>query len=228
LTVYCAAIEGGSFCFRSLVTESGLLCPTCRTADCAQYHDTWFRKRIADLCSGDVFENLPILRLKFCTGTPKSLFPAELWRGRATISSVLEAVSDAINGGVEYALQRATATGDGDEPFSERTLRRWIKRTVDRLPVAGMSLNIPIDSAEPAAERLENFLTEVHPHHLLALRCQWGFSLLDVPPQQKPPNTAAHIKPVFQHPRPPQNPPSKYVRRGTRSHLSRRGRSPDD
>jgi hypothetical protein len=37
-----------------------------------------------------------------------------------------------------------------------------------------------------------------------------------------------HIKPGFQHPRLPQNPPSRYVRRGTRSRLSRRGRSPDD
>ena len=228
LTVYLAAIEGENFCFGSLVAESGLLCTACGTADCARYHGTWYRKRIYDLCSGDVFENLPILRLKFCAGAPKSLFPAELWRGRATVSSVLEAVSDAINGGIEHALQRAVAAGDGDEPFSERTLRRWIKRTTDRVPVASASLNFPSDSGEPAAEKFENFLSQVHPRHLLALRRQWGFSILDVPRPQKSPNTATRIKLGFQDPRPPQNPPSEYVRRGTRSPLSRRGRSPDD
>ena len=200
----------------------------CHTADCAQYHGTWFRKRIVDLCSGDVFENLPILRLKFCTGPAKSLFPAELWRGRATVSSVMETVLDAMDGGAKHAMQRATANGDGDEPFSERTLRRWIKRAGDRVPIASAALNFPSANGGSAAEKLENFLTEVHPHHLLALRRQWGFSILDVPPPQKPPNTTTRLKPGFQHPRPPQNPPSKYVRRGTRSRLSRRGRSPDD
>lgn len=228
LAVYCAAIESGDFCFRSLVAESGLVCGTCGTADCVRYHGSWFRKRIVDLCSGDIFENLPILRLRFCTGNSNSLYPAELWRGRATVSSVLDAVSDAIGGGVDYALQRATSAGDGDEPFSERTLRRWIKRTGNRVPVASASLNIPLDRGGPAAEKLEVFLSWVHARHLLGLRRQWGFSLLDVPPPPKTPNTSTRIKPGFQNLRPPQNPPSEYVRRGTRSRLSRRGRSPDD
>jgi len=228
LTVYRAAIESGDFCFRALVAESGLLCATCGTADCAKYHGTWFRKHIVDLCSGDVFENIPILRLRFCTGSVKSLFPAELWRGRATISSVVETVLDAIDGGVEHAMQRAIANGDGDEPFSERTLRRWLKRAVDRVPVASASLNFPSGSGLSPAEKLENFLIQVHPHHLLALRRLWGFSILDVPPPEKPRRSVSCPKPIFQHPRPAQNPPSKYVRRGTRSRLSRRGRSPDD
>jgi len=221
-------MESENFCFSSLVTESDLVCPECGTADCARHHGTWFRKRIVDLCSGDIFESLPILRLKFCTGNPKSVFPAELWRGRATVSSVLEAVSDAINGGIDHALQRAMSTGDGDEPFSERTLRRWLKRTVDRVPVAAASLDFPSDRGVSAAAELENFLTRVHPRHLLDLRRQWGFSILDVPPPQESPNTAVCPKPGLQDPRPPQNPPSRYVRRGTRSRLSRRGRSPDD
>jgi hypothetical protein len=228
LAVYLASINGGDFCFRSLVAESGLLCPTCGTADCASYHDTWFRKRIFDLCSGDVFENFPIVRLRFCSGHPKSMFPAELWRGKATVSSVLEAVSDALGGGVEHALQRVVAAGDGHESVSERTLRRWIRRAADRVPVAAASLDFPPDRGEGVAARLENFLTRVHPHHLLALRRQWGFAILDVPSRPKSPNTAACPKPVFPHPRPPQNPPSRYVRRGSRSRLSRRGRSPDD
>ena len=71
------------------------------------------------------------------------MFPAELWRGKATVASVLEAVSDALSGGVEQALQRAVTAGDGDEPFSERTLGRWLKRTIDRVPVAAVALNFP-------------------------------------------------------------------------------------
>lgn len=228
LAVYSAVIESGNFCFLPLVAESGLLCEKCRTANCARHHGTWFRKRIFDLCTGDIFKNLPILRVAFCDDTTKSMFPAELWRGKATVSSVLEAVSDAISGGVDYALQRAMSTGDGDEPFSERTLRRWIKRTIDRVPVAGVSLNFPSDSAESAAEKFENFLTQVHPHHLLTLRRQWGFAILDVPPPEKPRRSTAYPKPVCQNPCPPQNPPSAYLPRGTRSSLHRRGPSPDD
>ena len=208
MAVYRAAIESGSFCFRALVVESGLLCPTCGAFDCVQYHGTWFRKIVFDIYSGELFKNLPVLRIVFCDGTTKSLFPAELWRGRATVSSVMEAVSDAIIGGVEYALQRAVATGDGDEPFSERTLRRWIKRTGDRVSVASVALNFPSDSDQSPAEKFENFLTRVHPHHFLTLRHQWGFSILDVPLLQKPPNTATRVKSVFQHPRPPQNDPA--------------------
>jgi hypothetical protein len=210
------------------VAATGLVCPRCHSADCARYHGTWFRKRIVDLCRGEVFENVPIVRLKFCTGRSKSMFPAELWRGRATVSSVLEAVSDALGGGVEHALQRVVAAGDGHDSVSERTLRRWIRRAADRVPVASASLNFPPDRGECAAGRLENFLTRVHLHELLALRRRWGFSILDVPPPQKPSNTATRVKPGFPHPRPAQNPPSRYVRRGSRSRLSRRGRSPDD
>jgi len=204
------------------------VCPECGTADCARYHGTWFRKRVFDLCSGDLFENLPILRLRFCTGTTKSLFPAELWSGRATVASVLEAVSDALSSGVEHSLQRVVAAGDGHESVSERALRRWIKRTCDRVPVAAASLDFPSDRGVSAAARLENFLIRVHPRHLLDLRRQWGFSILDVPPPEKPRRSLSCRRAVFAHPRPPQNPPSRYVRRGTRSHLSRRGRSPDD
>ena len=210
------------------MAESGLLCAKCGTAECARHHGTWFRKRVVDLSSGTTFTNLPIVRLKFCTGNHKSLFPADLWRGKATVSSVLGVVWDAISVGVEQALQRAVAAGDGDEPFSERTLRRWIKRLVDRMPLAWGSLNFSADGSECAAARFENFLTQVHLHELLALRRQWGCSLLDVPAPPPSPPTAMCIKPGFQHPRAPQNPPSKYVRRGARSRRSRRGRSPDD
>jgi hypothetical protein len=228
LTVYRNALESGDFSFRFMVAESGLLCAKCGTAGCARYHGTWFRKRVVDLSSGTTFTNLPIVRLKFCTGNPKSLFPAELWRGKATVSSVLGAVWDAVSVGVEQALQRAVTAGDGDEPFSERTLRRWIGRARQRVPVACASLGFPAGGGQPAPAKLENFLTLVHPHDLLALRRRWGFAILDVPPPPKTASTATRVKPGFHHPRPPQNPPSRYLRRGSRSRLSRRGRSPDD
>ncbi len=183
---------------------------------------------ILDLCTGEHFKNLPILRVRFCDGTTKSLFPAELWRGRSTISSVLETVSNAISGDVEQSLQWAMAAGDGDEPVSERSIRRWIKRTVDRVPVASASLNFPSDAGQPAAEKFENFLIRLRPRHFLELRRRWGYSFLDVPGPQKPPHSTTCPKPVLQNPLPPHDPPSEYLPRGTKSRLSRRGRSPDD
>ena len=228
LAVYLSAIESGDFILRSLVAESGLQCPKCGTADCTRYHGRWFRTKILDLCIGEAFENLPILRVKFCQGPTKSLFPAELWRGRSTVSSVLEVVSNAIDGGVEQALQWAMAAGDGDEPVSERSIRRWVKRSGDRVPVASATLNFPADGGQPAAEKFENFLTRLHPGHLLELRQRWGYSLLDVPGPQKPPRSTTCPKPVFPDPLPPHEVPSEYLPRGTRLRRSRRGRSPDD
>ena len=203
--------------------ESGLLCSQCGTADCAKYHGTWFRKIIHDLCSGEVFENIPILRVVFCDGSTKSLHPAELWRGKATITSCLEVSSIALEEGIDNALQWVTSKGDGEESVSERTLRRWVKRTGDRAPIAAAALNFSLSTREPAAEKLENFLTQLHRRDLQVLRHQWGFSLLDVPPPGKPTNTSMCPKPVFQNPRLPQNPPSEYLPRGTKSFLHRRG-----
>ncbi len=203
--------------------ESGLQCPKCRTADCANYHGTWFRKIIHDLCSGYVFKNVPILRVIFCDGSTKSLHPAEIWRGKATITSTLEVSSIAAKDGLDEALQWVTMSGDGDEVISERTLRRCLKRTVDRVSIASVALNFSTPTCGSAAEKLENFLTQLHRCDLLTLRRQWGFSLLDVPPSEKHTNTAKCPKPGFQNPRPAQNLPSEILPRGTKSILHRRG-----
>lgn len=221
-------IESKSFCFRSLVDESGLVCESCGIADCARYHGTWLRKRVIDLCSGRVFKDLPILRLRFCTGNPRSLFPAELWRGRATISSVLESVSDAIDGGVESALQRAVDATDGDQPFSERTLRRWIKRAAAQIPVASTALKFSLGDRHRLAGKLESFLLRLRLDDLLELRRRWGFSILDTPRPEESTHTTARIRPGFHDPRPAQSPPSHYLHRGARSRLARRRRSADD
>lgn len=228
LAVYLAVIKSGNFCFLSLVAESGVLCRKCGTADCAEYHGQWFRKEIIDLCTGEIFNELPILRVRFCDGATKSLFPAELWRGRATVTSTLETAFIAIKDGLDEAMQWAMAGGDGDELVSERTVRRWKKRTMDRVPIASAALNFPSVPGQPSAAKLENFLTHLHPHHLLALRRQWGFSILDIPGLQKPPHSTSCPKPVFQNQRPAHNPPSEYLPRGTKSCLYRRGRPPDE
>ncbi len=223
LAVYLAAINIGNFVIRDLVVEAGLLCPKCRTADCAKYHGTWYRKLIHDLCSGEVFNKVPILRVVFCDGSTKSLHPAELWRGKATITSTLEVSSIAAKDGLDEALQWVTLAGDGDEVISERTLRRWLKRTVDQVPIASEALNFSLPSREPPSEKLENFLAQLHRYDFLTLRRQWGFSFLDLPVPEKRTTTAKCPKSVFQKPCPAPNPPSEYLPRGTKSFPSRRG-----
>jgi len=157
------------------------------------------------------------------TAAPSLCFQRSYGVSEASIPSVLEASSIALKNGVSEALQWATSTGDGEEYISERTLRRWIKRTGDRVPFASTVLDFSPATKEPALEKLENFLTQLHRRDLLALRSQWGFSLLDVPPPEKPTNTTKCPNPVFQNPRPAQNPPSEYLPRGTKSFPHRRG-----
>ncbi len=142
LSVYSAAMKSGNYEFSALVAESGLLCPDCGTADCAKYHGRWLRKKIRDLCSGDLFLNLPLLRVRFCNKSTKTIYPVELWRGRSTVTSVLEAVFLTLSEGMESALQRVMDAGDGTETVSERTVRRWIKRVGNRLPVAAKTLGL--------------------------------------------------------------------------------------
>ncbi len=223
LAVYLAAINIGNFVIRDLVVEAGLLCPKCRTADCVKYHGTWYRKLIHDLCSGEVFNSVPILRVVFCDGSTKSLHPAELWRGKATITSTLEVSSIAAKDGLDEALQWVILSGGGDEVISERTLRRWLKRTLDRVSIASAILSFFPLTNEPASEKLENFLTQLHCRDLLTLRRHWGFSFLDLPPPEKPTNTIKCPKPGFHNPRPAQNPPSEILPRGTKCFPYRRG-----
>lgn len=166
--------------------------------------------------------------MKFCTGRTNSLFPCELWRGKATLTSTLEAVSVTSIDGVSCALQWCIqGRDDGHEPVSERTIRRWTKRASSRVPVATAILGVP-HAAGNRAGGLEDLLSVARLTDLLAVRQRWGVSLLDVPPPVKPATCAMCLKPGFQNPLPPQNPPSRYLRRGTRSCLARRGRPPDD
>lgn len=228
LSVYRKSIESGGYDFRALVVESGLQCPGCRTADCARYHGRWTRKLVRDLATGDSFTRLPILRARFCNGTTRSLFPAELWRGRATVTSVLQTVAHAVADGLEHALGWAMAAGPGDELVSERTARRWLKRARGRVPVAERTLGLAPPPVWPAAGKLQDCQPHLCGDHLLRLRRQWGHALLDLPTAPRPARTA--VRPMPGHPDPslPHDPPSRYLRRGTRCFPRRRGQPPDD
>jgi len=59
--------------------------------------------------------------------------PADLWRGRSTVGSVLQAVVHVLREGVGPALEWAAYAGAGEEPVSERSLRRWKRITQRRL-----------------------------------------------------------------------------------------------
>jgi hypothetical protein len=228
LSVYKAAVESGDFEFLSLVAESGVRCSRCGLADCARFHGRWSRKKVLDLCSGELFRNLSILRARFCSGKTNSLFPGELWRGCATVTSVLELAAHVVAEDLDQALQWSMEAGDGDEAISERTARRWVKRAGERVPIASAFLNFLAPAGQLPASKLIDFIASLDPGRLLEIRRQWGGSLLAVPPRAKPPRTATCPKPVCQSPLPPHDPPSVYLPRGTRSRLHRRGRPPDE
>lgn len=187
------------------------------------------RKEVRDLCSGKVFRDLPILRVRFCSGMTRSLFPAELWRGRVTVSSVLEAVHHAAMAGIDSALRWAMQAGDGDELVSDRSLRRWTRRMAVRLPIASQCLGFALQTHSSTAAKLDDMMTRLRPRHLLQLRRQWGHGLLDaaalLPASRS--RTATWPRPGGQDPAVAHDPPSRYLPRGTRSRLARRGRPPD-
>ena len=116
-----------------LVEASGRRCGKCKAWRCFRPHAVRYRKLITDLTTGEVFRNLPIRRVIFCDGTTASLFPAEVWRGRFTVSSVLEAVVQVHRDGIEAAGEWALYAGTGDEMVSDRTLRRWCEMVRTRL-----------------------------------------------------------------------------------------------
>ncbi len=81
----------------------------------------------------EVFEQLPILRARFCQEPTRSVMPADPWRGRCTVGSVLATAVRFLRQGLGPALEWAACAGDGEEPVSERTVRRWQAITQKRL-----------------------------------------------------------------------------------------------
>ena len=187
-----------------------------------------FRKRITDLATGAVLKNLPIQRVIFCDGTTASLVPAEVWRGRFTISSVLEAVVRVHRDGVEAAGEWALYAGTGEEMVSDRTLRRWREVVRTRLLGSAFSwlgprLGLSWSGHTPVAAQLDRLLDRVTSPVLAGFRALTGRGLLDKPSDPPAPaRSTARRVPGRLAPAPPPIMPSPTRPRGAWSRLQRR------
>lgn len=159
-------------------------CTRCGTGGCAQPHAWRHRKRVTDLSTGDVFERLPIRRIVFCDGKTVSLQPAELWRGRFTVTSVVETGVHVFRDGVRGAYEWCWAGGRDGSPVSVRTLGRWAKIIRERLIGSALSflgprLSFSWSSREGEASQLECLLERLTPETLIGFRTHFGRALLD-------------------------------------------------
>jgi hypothetical protein len=230
LAAYRAAI-GSSFALAAVVTASGLRCEKCGDGGCARRHAVRSRKHITDLTTGEVFENLPIVRVVFCSKKTASLVPGELWRGRFTVSSVVEAVVRVHRDGVEAASEWALYAGTGEEVVSERTLLRWRNIVRTRLVGSALSCLGPLlglswsDASEPAGQ-LETILERLSGTALLAFRSLTGYAVLDAPSARcSSTRSTTRRVPGRLAPTPPHIAPSPRRPRGAWSH-PRKSRAP--
>lgn len=167
-----------------VVATGGAVCTRCGSANCARPHGFRHRKQITDLSTGDVFRAVPIRRVRFCDGHTASLVPAELWRGRCTITSVLETVVHALRDGIAAACEWTTHAGHGEEIVSPRTLQRWRGLVRQRVIGAAFSWLLPAtraawSNARPAAPQLEALLRQITGSLLGSFRAVFGRGLLD-------------------------------------------------
>lgn len=183
-----------------LLGESGVSCPTCGTADCAQPNGWRYRKWVRDLSTGDVFEDVPIRRTEFCDGSTVSLLPSELWRGRSTVSSVLETVVRVLRDGVETAHEWTLYAGSGESVVSRRTLRRWTGLIETRLVGSALAWLGPrlglcwFDRVDVAGQ-LRTVLDRLGGVLLLKFRAATGHAVLDKPltPTKPSPTTSRRV-----------------------------------
>lgn len=218
LVVYISLVEQGDYDLAALVLEADVHCSRCRSGLCAVLHGKWYRKQVTDLSTGMVYRWVPILRVAFCDGSSESLRPAELWRGRYTVSSVLETTSHVLAKGINETLDWTMYAGGGEPVVSERTLRRWTRRVVSRLAPLGDLLGHPAPvEAVTLAERLVWLLEWIGSADLLRFRTLTGYGLLDKPsPPAKASRTTARPRPGHLSPASPHDPPSRYLPRGSR------------
>jgi len=177
-------MASGAWTLAGLLAEAGLTCAVCGSADCARFHGRRYRKRVRDLSTGEVFQDLPILRVRFCSGATPSLMPAELWRGRSTLTSVVETVVHVQRDGVEAAHDWTSFAGRGEAVVSCRTLRRWCALVQARLVGAALAwlgprLGFQWSDSVPSAEQLEALLERLTEAVLLAFRALTGQAVLD-------------------------------------------------
>jgi hypothetical protein len=212
------------------VREAGRSCPGCGTDRCARAHAWRYRKRVTDLSTGEVFDNIPILRVLFCDGSTVSLPPGELWRGRATLHSVLETVVWVLRDGIERAYEWTLFAGTGQSVVSRRTLRRWRRLVLRRLVGSawawlGPRLGLDWSDQQDAARQLEAVLDPLTDTLLLAFRAVSGRAVLDKPPPASAPpscvtrRVAGRLAPTPPHDR-------SLPRRPRGSWCSRRRRGP--
>jgi len=189
---------------------------------------------VTDLSTGEVFEDLPILRVCFCDETTASLMPAQLWRGRFTVSSVLETVVHVLDEGVAGALIWTGFAATDEELVSERTLRRWRdgvrKRLVgSALAWLGPKLGLEWSDSIDAATQLDRIHDRLNGLVLLEFRTTFGHAVLDrsAPHPSLSPRSPARrvVGPLAEAP--PPDPPSSYRARGRWSpRTGREGRGP--
>jgi hypothetical protein len=232
LAAYSAVIVSGGYDLRALVVEAGITCGRCGLGLCFKRHQVRRRRPIRDLESGRCHENVPIVRVRFCDGGTRSLQPASVWRGRSTVRSVLAAVDRVVGEGVEATLAWATRSdAEGEEPVSERTLRRWNRMLETRLLgdpahwIAGR-LGAPTLAAAPA--ELLKGAVRLLPTDLLAFRARFGRALIDSVrrPPCAPRSSSRRIPGRHTEASPP-DPPSSYRPRGRWSpRAGREGRGP--
>jgi hypothetical protein len=210
------------------VVESGLACERCGSGRCARPHAWRHRKKVTDLSDGTVFEHLPIRRIIFCTGRTASLVPAELWRGRFTLPSVLETGVHLLRDGLPATYDWTWDAGVDGSPVSLRTLRRWrdwIRRRILGSAWAWLAATTGLTAAgaTPAAARLEALLAKLTSLLLLAFRAAFRRALLDKAIHPPPlPRRRARPIPGRHGPAPPPDPPRTIRRRG--AWCSRRSR----
>lgn len=142
------------------------------------------RKRITDLSTGDVFENVRIWRVVFCDGKTASLMPAELWRGQFTVMSVVETGVHILRDGVAVAYDWCWDAGPDGSPVSLPTLARWRTLIRQRLISAAMAdlgpqLGLSWSDRLSEATQLENLLDRLSPRVLLTFRARFARACLD-------------------------------------------------
>ena len=168
-----------------MVATAGLTCTRCGSVRCARPHGFRHRKQVTDLSTGAVFHAVPIRRVRFCSGRTASLVPAELWRGRFTITAVLETVVHVLRDGIAAACEWAGHAGQGEELVSPRTLERWRSLIRQRVVGGALAWLLPKTGASwsatrPQAPQLEAVMGSLTGSLLAAFRASFGRGLLDL------------------------------------------------
>ena len=212
----------------ALIAESGLLCGACGGSGCGVRHGLRHRKRVTDVSTGAVFDHVPIVRVRFCSGKTVSLMPAGVWRGRFVVDSVLETVVHVLRDGLEPAYDWTWAASMGEAVVSRRTLGRW--RDIVHARVIGSALtwlgpHLPIvwSSRADTATQLASLLDQLTAPVLVEFRAATGHAVLDKSQQPPdPPRSRARRLLDRQVSTPSPNPPSELRRRGAWSRPRRR------